>query len=147
MDIRPSCSFIASCARAACAPKAVTMVSTRLQGRAPSEPGFEIQREVPLFSSQFHHFWTLSETDNNLECLNETLLYPFMRKKLGPSKVGLNRKRSDFSDLPNGLMATSLASVCTRKCFVTSGSCKTGAPSKDDFKESNASCRFLLHEN
>ena len=52
--VRPSAaSFIASCARAACAPMAVTMASTRLQGRAPSEPGFEIQREVPLFSSQW----------------------------------------------------------------------------------------------
>ena len=56
------------------------MASTRLQGRSPSEPGlsFEIQREVPLSSSQFHHFWTLSETDDHLDCLNETLLYPFM---------------------------------------------------------------------
>ena len=49
--------LIASCARAACARKAVTMASTRLQGRSPSEPGFEIQREVPLFSSQLDTFW------------------------------------------------------------------------------------------
>ena len=69
------------------------MASTRLQGRAPSEPGFEIQLEVPLFSSQFHHFWTLSETDDHLECLNETLLYPFMRKKLGPLKSGTESKK------------------------------------------------------
>ena len=69
------------------------MASTRLQGRAPSEPGFEIQREVPLFSSQFHHLWTLSETDDHLECLNETLLYPFMRKKLGPLESGTESKK------------------------------------------------------
>ena len=80
-------------ARAACAPKAVTMASARLQGRAPSEPGFEIQREVPLFSSQFHHFWTPSETDDHLVCLNETLLYAFMRKKLGPLESGTESKK------------------------------------------------------
>ena len=87
------CSFIASCARAACAPMAVTMAFTRLQGRAPSEPGFEIQREVPLFSSQFHHFWTLSATDDHLDCFNQTFLCPFMQKNLGPLESGTESKK------------------------------------------------------
>ena len=95
--VRPSaateCSFITSCARAACAPMAVTMASTRLQGRAPSEPGFEIQREVPLFSSQFHHFWTLSATDDHLDCFNQTFLCPFMQKNLGPLESGTESKK------------------------------------------------------
>ena len=86
-------SFIASCARAAWAPMAVTMASTRLQGRAPSEPGFEIQREVPLFSSQFHHFWTLSATDDHLDCFNQTFFCPFMQKYLGPLESGTESKK------------------------------------------------------
>ena len=80
-------------ARAACAPIAVTMASTRLQGCAPSEPGFEIQREVPLFSSQFHHFWTLSATDDHLDCFNQTFLCPFMQKNLGPLESGTESKK------------------------------------------------------
>ena len=67
--------------------KTVTMASTRLEGRAPSEPGFEIQGEVPLFSFQFHHFWTLSATDDQLDCLNQTLRCPFMKKKPGPVEL------------------------------------------------------------
>ena len=62
------------------------MASARLQGRAPSEPGLRLQREVPLFSSQFHHFWTLSETDDHLDCLNETLPLPFNAKKTWPPR-------------------------------------------------------------
>ena len=84
---------VAPYARGACAPMAVTMASTRLQGRAPSEPGFENQREVPLFPPQFHHFWTLSETDDHLDCLNQTLLCPFMQKKLGPLESGTESKK------------------------------------------------------
>ena len=72
---------------------AVTMASTRLQGRAPSEPGFEIQREVPLFFSQFHHFWTLSATDDHLDCFNQTFLCPFMQKNIGPLESGTESKK------------------------------------------------------
>ena len=94
--IRPSTASkfrVAPYARGACAPMAGTMASIRLQGRAPSEPGFEIQREVPLFSFLFHHFWTLSETDDHLDCLNQTLLCPFMQKKLGPLESGTESKK------------------------------------------------------
>ena len=90
--VRPS-AVSSHRARAACAPMAVTMASTRLQGRAPSEPSFEIQREVPLFSSQFHHFWTLSATDDHLDCFNQTFLCPFMQKNLGPLESGTESKK------------------------------------------------------
>ena len=84
--------------------KAVTMASTRLQGRAPSEPRLRNSaRGTSLFlpiSPSFGHFLKPTTTWNVLTKPSSTLLW---EKNLAPSKVGLNRKRSDFSDLPNGL--------------------------------------------
>ena len=56
----------------------------------------------PNFTT-FGHFLKPTTTWNVLTKPSSTLLW---EKNLAPSKVGLNRKRSDFSDLPNGLNHT-----------------------------------------
>ena len=84
------------------------MASTRLQGRAPSEPGFEIQRETTLFFSQFTTFGHFLQPTTTWIVLTKPSSALLCKKILAPSKVGLNRKRSDFSDLPNGLHMLSI---------------------------------------
>ena len=55
----------------------------------------------PLNFTTFGHFLKPTTTWIVLTKPSSTLL---CEKNLAPSKVGLNRKRSDFSDLPNGLI-------------------------------------------
>ena len=69
-------------------------------------PASKFSERYPSFPPNFTTFGHFSATDDHLDCFNQTFLCPFMQKNLGPSKVGLNRKRSDFLDLPNGLRAT-----------------------------------------
>ena len=54
----------------------------------------------PINFTTFGHFLKPTTTWIVLTKPSSTLL---CEKTLAPSKVGLNRKRSDFSDLPNGL--------------------------------------------
>ena len=84
------------------------MAFTRLQGRAPSEPGFEIQREVPFFPPNFTTFGHFLQPTTTWIVLTKPSSALLCKNILAPSKVGLNRKRNDFTDLPNGLLVHTL---------------------------------------
>ena len=67
---------------------------------SPASKFSERYLSCPLNFSTFRHFLKPTTTWIVLTKPSSTLL---CEKNLAPSKVGLNRKRSDFSDLPNGL--------------------------------------------
>ena len=68
---------------------------------SPASKFSERYLSFPPNFTTFGHFLKPTTTCDVLTKPSSTLLW---EKHLAPSKVGLNRKRSDFSDLPNGLL-------------------------------------------
>ena len=79
---------------------------------SPASKFSERYLSFPLNFTTFGHFLKPTTTWIVLTKPSSTLL---CEKNLAPSKVGLNRKRSDFSDLPNGLQ------MCHRSCPLAQG--------------------------
>ena len=66
-------------------------------------PASKFSERYPSFPPNFTSFGHFLQPTTTWICFNQTFLCPFMQKNLGPLESGLNRKRSDFLDLPNGL--------------------------------------------
>ena len=66
-------------------------------------PASKFSERYPSFPPNFTTFGHFLQPTTTWIVLTKPSSALLCKKILAPSKVGLNRKRSDFSDLPNGL--------------------------------------------
>ena len=69
-------------------------------------PASKFSERYPSFPPNFTTFGHFLQPTTTWIVLTKPSSALLCKKILAPSKVGLNRKRSDFLDLPNGLRAT-----------------------------------------
>ena len=75
-------------------------------------PASKFSERYPSFPPNFTTFGHFLQPTTTWIVLTKPSSALLCKKILAPSKVGLNRKRSDFSDLPNGLKIKSILYQC-----------------------------------